>query len=166
MIYVLQVQTGREPYICAELKRSEITAYNPREIILIRKSGLWTKKNIELFPGYVFADIDYKAKTHHTIKRIEGVIRFLGAPTPLPKAEAERILWLANGGNVIEPSEAITDEEGNITAFEGFLKDCEDKICYINRRQKKASVIVKFGGSSHKTNISFDYKCKESTGQG
>lgn len=156
MMYVLQIQAGKEYEVCAALKRDNITAYAPGERIIIRKGGLWSKMLKLLFPGYVFVDIDYNAKVYHRINPVSGVIRFLGEPTPLPKDEEEMILWLANNGNVIEPSTAIIDENGNITDFEGFLGGCQSRIRYINKRQKKASVIVTFGGKQHKANIAFD----------
>lgn len=157
MIYVLQVQTGREREICTALGRDGITAYAPCERILIRKGGLWSKMLKFLFPGYVFVDIEYNAEMFHRINPVSGVIRFLGMPTPLPRNEAEMILWLANGGEIIEPSVAIADENGNISGFEGFLKGNESRITYINSRQKKVSVTVKFDGKSHKANIAFDF---------
>lgn len=167
-MYVLQIQTGRELEICAALKSIGITAYAPCERIIIRKSGLWTKKLKLLFPGYAFADIEYSAEIFHRIKPVSGVIRFLGSPTPLSKREEDTINRLANGGEVIEPSVALTDDNGNITGFEGFLSNCEDKISYINKRQKKAAVAVRFDGRLHKANISFDFQNKAYgvTGQG
>ena len=157
MIYVLQVQSGKELYIRSELERKNITAYVPRELLLIRKGGLWSKMTKLLFPGYVFADIEYTAKVFHEIKPISGVIGFLGEPSPLPRNEAEMILWLANNGEIIEPSTAVTDENDEIIGFKGFLNSCEDRIIKINRRQKKASVSVNFDGKSHNANISFDF---------
>lgn len=170
MIYVLQIQTGMENEVCSSLNRTGIAAYAPCERIIIRRGGLWTKMLKLLFPGYVFADVEYSAEMFHRIKPVPGVIRFLGSPTPLPEHEAEMINWLANGGEVIEPSEAVTNENGDITGFKGFLNGCEDKIRYVNKRQKKALIAVRFDGKLHKANISFDFPDKDQadgmTGQG
>lgn len=163
MIYVLQIQTGKETEVCASLKHIGIKAYAPCERIIIRRGGLWTKMLKLLFPGYVFTDIEYSAEMFHRIKPVCGVIHFLGSPTPLPEHEAEMINWLANGGEIIEPSEAVVDENGSIIGFKGFLNGCEDKIRYVNRRQKKALIAVRFDGKLHKANISFDFPDKEQT---
>lgn len=163
MIYVLQIQTGKENEVCASLKRIGITAYAPCERIIIRRGGLWTKMLKLLFPGYAFTDVEYSAEMFHRIKPVPGVIRFLGSPTPLPEHEAEMINWLANGGEIIEPSEAIVDENGNITGFKGFLNGCENKIRFVNKRQKKALIAVRFDGKLHKANISFDFPDEEQT---
>ena len=62
MIYVLQVQTGKELTVRAQLLRDGISADVPRERIIIRKGGLWSKMIKNLFPGYVFVDIDFSAE--------------------------------------------------------------------------------------------------------
>lgn len=156
MIYVLQVMTGKELTVRKLLEQRDITAYVPRERILIRKGGLWSKMIKLLFPGYVFVDIDFSAKAFHTINPVEGVIRFLGRPTPLPEREAEMVLWLANGGEIIEPSPLTVD--GDKITCEGFLEGHEDDIKYLNARQKKASVEVRFGGKVHRANIGIEIK--------
>lgn len=154
MIYVLQVQTGKELAVRVQLLREGIAADVPRERIIIRKGGLWSKMVKNLFPSYVFVDIDYGAEMFHRINPISGVIRFLGHPTPLPEHEAEMIRWLSNGGEVIEPSEVrIVDGD---PLYSGFLAGHEDKITYLNPRQKKARIEVRFGGKVHRANLSVE----------
>lgn len=157
MIYVLQVQTNKELDVSAALIRAGIQADVPRERILIRKGGLWSKMLKLLFPGYVFVTVDYSAEDYHIIKSVSGVIRFLGAPTPLPEHEADMIRWLSNGGEIIEQSLIRTDSEGNVIGYEGFLEGNEDKIKRLNLRQKKASIEVKFGGKTHRANLGIDF---------
>lgn len=157
MIYVLQVQSNKELDVSAALSRAGIQADVPRERILIRKCGLWSKMLKLLFPGYVFVTVDYNAEAYHIIKSVSGVIRFLGAPTPLPEHEADMIRWLSNGGEIIEQSLIRTDSEGNVIGYEGFLEGNEDKIKRLNLRQKKASIEVKFGGKTHRANLGIDF---------
>lgn len=155
MIYVLQVQTGKELAVRGQLLRDGISADVPRERIIIRKGGLWSKIIKVLFPGYVFVDIDFSAEMFHKINPVTGVIRFLGQPTPLRENEAEMIQWLSNGGEVIEPSNVISLEDGQIVC-DGFLAGHEDKIKRLNLRQKKAAVEVQFGGKTHRANLSVE----------
>lgn len=155
MIYVLQVQTGKELAVRSQLLRDGIAADVPRELIIIRKGGLWSKMIKILFPGYVFVDVDFSPEIFHKINPVTGVIRFLGQPTPLMEHEAEMIQWLSNGGEVIEPSNVISLEDGQIVC-DGFLAGHEDKIKRLNLRQKKAAVEVRFGGKTHKANLSVE----------
>ncbi len=154
MTYVLQVQTGKELAVRSQLMREGIAADVPRERILIRKGGLWSKMIKLLFPGYVFVEIDYSAEMFHKINPVSGVIRFLGNPTPLSGHEAEMIRWLSNDGEIIEPS-SVNTEDGRIVC-QGFLAGYEDHIKYFNLRQKKAAVEIKFGGKIHRANLSIE----------
>ncbi len=155
MIYVLQVQTGKELAVRVQLLREGIAADVPRERIIIRKGGLWSKMVKNLFPGYVFVDIDLTPEMFHRINPVPGVIRFLGNPTPLPEHEAEMIRWLSNGGKIIEPSTVISLEDEQIVC-DGFLAGHEDKIKYLNLRQKKVAVEVRFGEKTHRANLSVE----------
>ena len=156
MIYVLQVQTGKELAVRSQLLRDGISADVPRERIIIRKGGLWSKMIKVLFPGYVFVDVDFSPEIFHRINPVTGVIHFLGQPTPLTEHEAEMIQWLSNGGEVIEPSKVRLDDENEQVIFEGFLAGREDRVKHLNLRQKKAAVEVRFGGKTHKANLSVE----------
>ncbi len=142
MIYVLQVQTGKELDVRCRLLREGISADVPRERIIIRKGGLWSKMIKNLFPGYVFVDIDFSAEMFHRINPVPGVIRFLGNPTPLPEHEAEMIRWLSNGGEVIEPSTVIS-LEGEQIVCDGFLAGHEDKIIAIPPNTARLTSMIK-----------------------
>ena len=142
MIYVLQVQTGKELDVRCRLLREGISADVPRERIIIRKGGLWSKMIKNLFPGYVFVDINYTPEMFHKINPVPGVIRFLGNPTPLPEHEAEMIRWLSNGGEVIEPSTVISIEDEQIVC-DGFLAGHEDKIIAIPPNTARLTSMIK-----------------------
>lgn len=157
MIYVIQVETGREREICSALVRKDIPAYAPARSLIVRKSAGWTKIVNLLFPGYVFVDDDYSVGLHLAVQKVPGVIRFLGKPTPIRKEEEEFIRLMFNGGEVISESTAEIDSDGSITITDGWLKGKEQYITYYNVRQKKASVEVRFGGIKHKANLGVDY---------
>ncbi len=170
MIYVIQVQPSKELRVRAELIRKSILSYVPIRELLIHKSGLWTKTRDIIFPSYVFVEIDYSAELHHLIKQTDGVLKILGAPSPLPEYESEIMRWLFNDGEIIEQSNALIDDFGNCIGYEGFLSGQDDKITYLNKRQCKASVAVKFGGRVHKANLGIELKtapkADDNTGQG
>lgn len=166
MIYVIQVSPARELKVCAELKRLGFNAYVPRRELLIHKSGLWTKVINILFPSYVFIKMEYSTENHIRIRHIDNVLKFLGSPSPLSSAEAEVMEWLFNNGKIIEESAVLIDNNGNCIGFEGFLEGYDDRVTYFNRRQKKATVEVKFGGKTHKANLGIVLKSADITGQG
>lgn len=157
MIYVIQVESGKEMNVCAKLARENISAYAPSRSLIIRKSAGWTKIINLLFPGYVFLDEEYSTDLHRKIKKTDGVIRFLGAPTPIRASEEEFMRMMINGGQTISESKAEIDSDGNITITDGWLKGKEKYITYYNIRQKKASVEISFGGQRHKANLGVEY---------
>ena len=112
-----------------------------------------------MFPGYVFLDIDYNAETYHKIKPVDGVIKFLGKPSPVPISadEEEFMRLLFNDGEIIPESKADVGRDGNITVTEGWLLGKEKYVTYWNIRQKKAAVIVCFGGKRHRANVGVEY---------
>lgn len=156
MIYVLQVQTGKELKVCAELRWKGFEAYTPREELLIHKGGLWSKMLKLLFPGYVFVVMSYNAENHYIIKNTDGVIRFLGNPTPVNHREEDKLKWLFNDGKIISSSTAEVDENDNMQIVSGFLKDKQVCITRFNKRQKKATIEVSFGGRTHKANLGLE----------
>lgn len=166
MIYVVFVQPSKEMSVRAALERKGFEAYVPRRELLIHKSGLWTKIINTIFPRYVFVDMEYTAQKHINITHTDYVLRILGSPTPLSDEEATIMKWLFNGGNVIEESTALIDSNGNCIGFEGFLEGYDNQITYFNRRQKKATVEVKFGGRIHKANLGIILKSADITEQG
>lgn len=159
MIYVIQTETGAEMHIRAKLLRDNITAYVPRRCLIIHKSAGWTKIINVMFPGYVFLDIDYSAEAYHRIKPVDGVIRFLGKPSPVPigKSEEEFMRLLFNGGEIIPESKAAVDMNRNVTVTEGWLCGKEKYVTYWNIRQRKAAVTVCFGGKRHRANVGVEY---------
>lgn len=163
MIYVLQVQTGKELTVCHRLKNKNIDAFSPRRELIIHKNGLWTKVINTLFKGYVFIICDYSAKLHHAVVTDDDVIKFLGSPTPLPKHEETFMNMLINNGKIIEQSIALVDENGLVSGYEGFLKDKEDMIVYVNKRQLKVAVEVRFGGKAHRANLGIELKRADDT---
>lgn len=159
MIYVIQTETGAEMLIRAKLLRESISAYVPRRSLIIHKSAGWTKIINVMFPGYVFLDIEYNAETYHKIKPVDGVIKFLGKPSPVPIGanEEEFMRLLFNGGEIIPESKADVGRDGSITVTEGWLTGKEKYVTYWNIRQKKAAVTVCFGGKRHRANVGVEY---------
>ncbi|SCX21116.1 Transcription termination factor nusG, partial [Ruminococcaceae bacterium P7] len=57
--YVLQVRTGYEEKIAAELNSRGYAAVVPLENRLIRRGGKWQPQPYIVFSGYVFVYLDY-----------------------------------------------------------------------------------------------------------
>lgn len=154
--YVLQVRTGEEARIAEELNRRGYTAAVPIENRVIRRGGKWTQQPYVVFSGYVFVYLDYSWAKYYAMSGIHGVLRLLGggqSPTPLSRSEAVFIrrlsVWLS------KPSVVTFSENGDWRCVSGFLAEHQDKIVKIEKRYKRAAVLVTVAGEEKQIKVSF-----------
>lgn len=157
MIYVIQTQPGKENTVCANLMRMKLSAYVPRRELIIHKRAGWTKIITPLFPGYVFIDVnEIDSFTYHFVMITDGVIRFLGEPTPIAADEEPFMRIIINNGAVIPESTAVVS--GNkIIVTDGWLKGKEQYVRHWNVRQKKAGMQIILDNKPHKFNVGVEY---------
>ena len=79
------------------------------------------------------------------------VKHFLGAenPEPLPPDEREYIIILNNDGEIVKASEIEVAGDGTKKVVSGILKNYEDKISFIDLRQRRAGIELKLCGKKH-----------------
>lgn len=142
MWYVIQVMAGKEADIAGKLKEQGIRAFVPKENRLIRSGGSWKQKEYILFAGYVFLDMVYNAENYYKVRKVPGVIRFLGDsrnPSRLSYLEAEWILLLTGKDNMpVEPSTVRVQEDGSLKVVEGILEKFESRVIRYDKRSRKA----------------------------
>ena len=157
MIYVVQATPMNELKVRAALEREGIKAYVPRRELIIRKSGGWTKVIPVMLPSYIFLDCDYCPEIHHIVKSVDGVINWLGKPTPITGDEADFMWLIINGGVPIPESTAVVDNDGIVTVTGGWLLGNEHYICGYNIRKKRALLEIRFGGRQHRTSVGVEF---------
>lgn len=152
MIYVLHVQSGKEYDIVNSLVMQDIKAYAPKHILLERRKGVWNRVQRTIFPGYVFADIELSDEIYYKIRHTEGVVRFLGDPTPLSYSEQQRMQWIFDAG-VLDVSRGYV-KDGRLVITDGLLKGREDRIVSFSRRQKRCRLYCEINGRRHYFSLS------------
>ena len=152
MIYVLHVQSGKEYDIVNSLVMQDIKAYAPRHELLERRKGVWNKVQRSIFPGYVFVDTDLSDEIYYKIRHTEGVVRFLGDPTPLSYSEHHRMQWIFDTG-VLDVSRGYV-KDGRLVITDGLLKGREDRIVSFCRRQKRCKLYCEINGRRHYFSLS------------
>ena len=153
--YVLQVKTGTEIDISAELQRRGYWAVVPIEERQIRRGGVWIQQPYVVFTGYVFIYIDYSWAKYYAITGIKGIIKILGGgkePLSLTTEESEFILNLTE--LLMVPSEVAINEDGSYSVVSGFLCEVEDSITKIDKHARRAVVKVTIGGTEKTIKVS------------
>lgn len=154
--YVLQVKTGYEERIAAELIDRGYAAVVPVENRLIRRGGKWHQQKYIVFTGYVFVCLDYSWSEYYVVSDINGVIKLLGGgrnPTPLSSSEAVFVNRLSE--LLGEPSVLEFADNKSYKCISGFLAEYEDKIIKVERRHKRATVLVSVAGEEKQIKVSF-----------
>lgn len=107
----------------------------PTEKVVEIRRGKRVETERRFFPGYVMVKVDLTDEAYHLIKNTAKVTGFLGAerkPTPVPDAEAERILGLVREGAekprtsiIYEVGEQVRVTEGPFASFMGIVEEVD-----------------------------------------
>ncbi len=157
MFYVIQVETGRELQIAGILREHGIKALVPLESRSIRSGGTWTRREYVLFTGYIFLDMEYSASNYYLVRKIPGVLRFLGDsrnPSRLSYLEAEWISTLTGKDNApIEPTIVRKAGDG-YQVVSGILERFENRIIKYDKRQRRATFEITLCGEKKEVQLS------------
>lgn len=153
-MYVIQVRSGYEFSVCQELENCGIETVLPIKQEFIRRSGQWNIREKIIFTQYVFLKLELTEKSYYRIKKIDGVVKFLGFehgfPQPLNYTEQAYIEWLWNNGKPIEPSKIYVTPNGDKLIMSGTLRKYSGNEIEYNLRQRKANIFIDIAGRKHK----------------
>lgn len=156
-MYVLQVRSGYEISVCDKLRKQEFDAVLPVRQEFIRRCGKWEIYEKIIFTQYVFLRSEITEKNYYEIKKIDGVVRFLGFENgvlqPLNNAEQSYIEWLWNGGKSIEPSKIYVTPNGDKMIMSGILRKYSGDEIEYNLHQRKVNVFIEIAGRKHKITL-------------
>jgi transcriptional antiterminator NusG len=167
--YVVRAISGKErkvrEYIENEINTEGLQDFVkqiliPTEKVYQIRKGKKVSKERSFFPGYILVEAALVGEVAHVVKRITGVIGFLGDkqgnPIPLRPAEVNRIL-----GKVDELAEQ--DEENavpfvlgeTVKVIDGPFNTFSGVIEEINEDKKKLKVMVKIFGRKTPLELGF-----------
>ncbi len=171
--YVLQVRTGGEDDFIQRYERSCFAPkgrlFLPKRALLVRRAGKVSRKELPVFPGYVFLETErVDEETRWQIRHIEGFYRFLknsgNNPTPLSDKDRALLHHFISFGKRADISKVTFDENDRIVVLEGPLKGLEGKIIKVDRRKSRAKVILDLYEKSFP--IDFGFEEVKKVGQG
>lgn len=159
--YVVHVYSGFEKKIATHIMEEaaqkglsdhiEQVLVPSEEVIEVRR-GQKVNTERKFFPGYILVKMELTDEAWHLVKDTPRVTGFLGSktrPTPIPQAEADRIMKQAQEG-VERPRSSVTFEigeqirvsDGPFTSFNGVVEEVDEE-----KQRLKVSVSI-FGRST------------------
>ncbi|MDW8273975.1 MAG: transcription termination/antitermination protein NusG [Chitinophagales bacterium] len=163
--YVVRVISGQEKkirdHIKLEIARSKwediiTNILIPTEKVYTIKNGKKTIKEKNMFPGYIYMEVDTKKINNDIltqIKQIHGVLQYLGT-----LSHAEELKLLGKADELLESGEKLAEpfiihEDVKIIdgPFNGFIGSIEE----IHNDKKKLKVEVKIFGRKTPVEVSF-----------
>ncbi|GBR11700.1 transcription termination/antitermination protein NusG [Acetobacter oeni] len=165
--YVVHVYSGFEKKIASHIMEQAAQkgladhidqVLVPSEDVVEVRRGQKVNSERKFFPGYVLVKMELTDESWHLVKDTPKVTGFLGTktrPSPIPEAEAERIMKQAQEG-VERPRSSVTFEigeqvrvaDGPFTSFNGVVEEVDE-----DKTRLKVSVSI-FGRS---TPVDLDY---------
>lgn len=152
-MYVLQVKSGYEISACQELKKRGFDAVLPTVQEYVRHGGKWDLHEKIIFTQYIFIRFEPNEDNYYKIRKIDGVVRFLGYNQPLKYSEQKYIEWLENGGKPIKPSKIYVTTKGDKMIMSGILQKYSGTEIDYNLRQRKAGIFAEIAGHRHKITL-------------
>lgn len=154
--YVVNVFSGSERKVAESIKEQAekkglqdllLEALAPMEQIIEVKRGVKTQRERHFFPGYILVNMVLTDETWHLVSSNSKVTGFLGGrgkPTPITKAEAERLMGQLKDQKdspkhavVFEVAEEIRVVDGPFASFNGFVEEIDDE-----KERLKVSVLI------------------------
>jgi len=159
--YVVHVYSGFEKKIAQQIKDQAIQSglgeqfeevLVPSENVVEVRRGQKVSSENKFFPGYVLVKMDLTDDAWHLVKNTPKVTGFLGSktkPSPIPEAEAERILKQSQEGVerprpavLFDIGEQVRVSDGPFASFNGTVEDVDEE-----KGRLKVSVSI-FGRST------------------
>ncbi len=148
--YAIQTLSGCEKKLVSTLQGlfKKIKLYLPTRKVIHQLKGVQHIMELPLFPGYIFVyrsiseslDALDKANARIAFKPVMANGKYLEAN----KNEMKFLFEVTGEGGVIELSQGVIMENGQVLIIQGPLKQLKGRILFIDKRKNKAKVRIEF----------------------
>lgn len=131
----------------------------PTEEVVEMRGGQKRKSERKFFPGYVLVQMEMNDETWHLVRRVPGVLGFIGGtsdkPSPISDAEVDNILQRVQEG-VEKPKPKVLFEPGEVVRIiEGPFADFDGVVEAVNYEKNRLRVSVLIFGRSTPVELEF-----------
>ena len=172
--YVVNTYSGHENKVRTTMERrieslglgryfGEISI--PTESVIEIKNGKKVPTVQRQFPGYLLINMDMNETTWQLVRQTPGVTQIVGSgdtPTPLSRAEVERLLHPGESAEVREKVKTTVDYQigETVMVIGGPLSDFTGSISDINVDQSRLKVLVSIFGRETPVELPFNQVAK------
>ena len=158
--HALQVLTGKEQDVAAQLRRVGIQAIAPEEQSMERRSGAWETIRKTLLPGYVLIHVDMTVTLYYNLTRKPFVLALIGSAgdrfAPIPDEQILVLHGLMLRGD--DPAYGISHgrrgADGRIEFTSGPLAGIDPaRILKVDARRRRATVEISLYDDTYKTDV-------------
>jgi len=157
-VYVVQCMSGKEADVQNEIFSQGYMARVPAAVRIERCGGKWLDRLRVLMPGYVFVDSPMHDELYHSVKGVDGVIRWLnpGRPESLSEDEIAFIRRLTANNEPVPPVDIET--KPHLRIHSGPLAGLEHTIVDFDRRQRKIRICATMLGEGYTFSVGAHFR--------
>ena len=132
----------------------------PTEQVVELKKGKKKTSSRKFYPGYIMVQMVLTEETWHTVRNTAKVTGFIGGdggitPTPVPDAEAEKIMLQMEEG-VSRPKPRFSFEEGDeVKVIDGPFSNFQGTVEEVKPDKEKLRVLISIFGRSTPVELDF-----------
>jgi len=131
-----------------------------RKKMILFKQGKKSEVESALFPGYVFMQADHlDLDFYWSLKKTGGFLTFIKAQNKiqvLTERDKGILGHFLNFGQVAGKSLVTFNEDNRIEVVSGPMKGLEGQIVKVDRRKRRARILLDFQGASFFVDLSFE----------
>lgn len=117
--------------------------FSPEETIVEYKDGKKKERKKKLYSNYLFIEMDYSDKVWHSLKKIKGVVGFVGNRTNPVEVPLREIKTMKDRISVDSPKPKIIYEvESKVRIKDGSFADFQGIVRSVDYEKNKAKVAV------------------------
>ena len=165
--FALQVKTREEEKFIRRFRGLypglALPLHFPQRVLDIRKKGKVSQSRLAVFPGYIFLELEAEENVHRyqmIFRKTDGFFRFLRSNrdiAPLQNRDLELVLhFIKKIGPVAGKSKVYFNEDARIVVLHGPLSGLEGKIVKVDRRKKRAKVVLDLYDDSFSIDLAFE----------
>ncbi len=130
----------------------------PTEEVTEMKGGKRSTSTKKFLPSYILVEVELNKRSQDTVVSVPGVTNFVGSggkPSPLKKAEVERIVGQIDKSRTEEVTDVPFHAGDSVKVNDGPFQDFSGTVSEVNMERRKVKVMVSIFGRPTPVELDF-----------